>query len=222
MRLILIRHGETPANVQGSLDTTLPGPGLTDRGVEQAEAIPAALHGEQIDGLWTSRALRTKETIAPLAEHLGIEPQALPGTHEIQAGELEKRTDPDSVHAYLKLLGDWAEGDLDQRVPGGETGHEVLDRYDDSVARIEASGARTAVMVSHGAVIRFWTYQRADNIKDTDLAVEPLPNTGIVVLEGDSDDGWSVVSWLGTALAGTGPDDPDPFDGPTGHPFDED
>lgn len=222
MRLILIRHGETPANVQGSLDTALPGPGLTDRGIEQAEAIPAALHGEQIDGLWTSRAVRTQATIAPLAEHLGLEPVALPGTHEIQAGHYERRTDPDSVHAYLSLLGDWAEGKLDVRVPGGESGHEVLTRYDDSLARVEASGQRTAVMVSHGAIIRFWTYQRADNMKDFDFHSEPLPNTGIVVLEGSTSDGWEVVSWLGTALAGTGPDDPDPYDGPTGHPFDQD
>lgn len=221
MRLILIRHGETPANVQGSLDTTLPGPGLTDRGIEQAQAIPAALHGEQIDALWTSRAQRTQETVAPLADHLGLQPQALVGAHEIQAGELEKRTDPDSVHAYLTLMGDWADGELDRRVPGGESGHEVLARYDESVREIEASGVDTAVLVSHGAIIRFWTYQRADNIKDSDLHAQPLPNTGIVVLEGDSDSGWTVLSWLGTALAGTGPGDPDPYDGPTGHPFED-
>lgn len=222
MRLILIRHGETPANVQGSLDTTLPGPGLTDRGTEQAEAIPAALHGEQIDGLWTSRAQRTHETVAPLAEQLGLEPQPLVGAHEIQAGDLEKRTDPEAVHTYLTLLGEWAQGNLEQRVPGGESGHEVLARFDESVATVEASGARTAVLVSHGAIIRFWTYQRADNMKDLELHAQPLPNTGIVVLEGDSQEGWNVVSWLGTALAGTGPADPDPYDGPTGHPFDQD
>lgn len=222
MRLILIRHGETPANVQGSLDTTLPGPGLTARGIEQAHAVPAALHGEQIDGLWTSRAVRTHETIAPLAEHLGLEPVALPGAHEIQAGELEKRTDPDSVHAYLTLMGQWADGELDRRVPGGESGHEVLQRYDESVARIEQTGVETAVLVSHGAIIRFWSYQRADNMNDTDLHTMRLPNTGIVVLEGSSEQGWRVESWLGTALAGTGPDDPDPYDGPTGHPFEDD
>ena len=30
MRLLLIRHGQTPANVRGELDTAAPGPGLTD------------------------------------------------------------------------------------------------------------------------------------------------------------------------------------------------
>ena len=32
MRLLLIRHGQTPSNVLGLLDTAVPGPGLTDLG----------------------------------------------------------------------------------------------------------------------------------------------------------------------------------------------
>ena len=35
MRLLLIRHGETPGNVLGQLDTAHPGPGLTDLGERQ-------------------------------------------------------------------------------------------------------------------------------------------------------------------------------------------
>ncbi|MBC9955599.1 histidine phosphatase family protein [Yimella sp. cx-51] len=221
MRLILIRHGETPANVLGSLDTALPGPGLTDRGREQAAAIPAALEPERIDRLFVSRAIRTHETIAPLAQALGLEPTVLAGAHEIQAGALEKRTDPDSVHTYLRLMGRWADGHLADRVPGGESGHDVLERFDESVRQIEETGAQTAVLISHGAAIRFWTFQRGTNLAGTDLHEEPLPNTGIVVLEGNSDDGWSVMSWLDTALAGTGPDDTDLYDGPQGHPFEE-
>jgi release factor glutamine methyltransferase len=44
VRLLLIRHGQTPSNVLGLLDTAPPGPGLTDLGVEQA-AAPAHLRG---------------------------------------------------------------------------------------------------------------------------------------------------------------------------------
>ena len=46
MRLLLIRHGQTPSNVLGALDTLVPGPGLTPLGLEQAAAIPDALAGE--------------------------------------------------------------------------------------------------------------------------------------------------------------------------------
>ena len=39
LRLVLARHGQTPANVAKTLDTVLPGPGLTDLGRLQAEAL---------------------------------------------------------------------------------------------------------------------------------------------------------------------------------------
>ena len=66
MRLILVRHGQTPANVLGQLDTAHPGPGLTERGFEQAERVPEALRGENIDAIYVSTLIRTQLTAAPL------------------------------------------------------------------------------------------------------------------------------------------------------------
>lgn len=218
MRLILVRHGETPSNLIGSLDTAAPGPGLTDLGHEQAAAVPAALAKEEIDSLWVSTLVRTHLTCAPLAKALGLEPTQLPGVHEIQAGELEKKTDHDSVHTYLVTLKQWVEGDLEARIPGGESGTEAIGRFDESVARVEASGARTAVIFSHGAMIRLWAHVRVPAIREQIPHREPLPNTGIVVLEGSSAQGWEAVSWLDTALVAPDPD-PDPYDGPMGQPF---
>lgn len=43
MRLLLVRHGETPSNVDRLLDTAVPGPGLTRLGERQAAALPEAL-----------------------------------------------------------------------------------------------------------------------------------------------------------------------------------
>lgn len=219
MRLLLVRHGETPANVMGSLDTALPGPGLTDHGRDQAAAIPAALDGERVDGLWTSQALRTQETAAPLAQARGLRPVVLTGAHEIQAGQWERRTDPDAVTAYLETLGSWANGDLEVRMPGAESGHEVLGRMDASVRAIADSGAQVGVLVSHGAIIRTWTCIRSANLGRNFARNNPLGNTGVVVVEGDPDSGWVTTSWMGTALGGPGVDDNDPYDGPAGHPF---
>ncbi|MFJ1550699.1 phosphoglycerate mutase family protein [Streptomyces sp. NPDC088246] len=39
MRLILIRHGQTPANVAYTMHTTLPGPQLTRLSQQQAAAL---------------------------------------------------------------------------------------------------------------------------------------------------------------------------------------
>jgi len=54
MKLWLIRHGQTPSNVLGLLDTAVPGPGLTDLGVEQAAAIPGALHDQSLTAVFAS------------------------------------------------------------------------------------------------------------------------------------------------------------------------
>ena len=48
MRLLLIRHGQTPANVLGQLDTARPGPGFTPLGERQAAMTPRALRERQI------------------------------------------------------------------------------------------------------------------------------------------------------------------------------
>lgn len=219
MRLILVRHGETPANVAGSLDTTLPGPGLTDVGREQAAAVPDALSEEPVDGIFVSRAVRTHETAAPLVAARGLTPTVLAGAHEIQAGELEKKTDAESVQTYLRTMAEWTHGNLELAVPGGETGAEALARFDESVREIEITGAATATLFSHGAMIRLWASSRCANVREGGFHKEPLPNTGIVVLQGSSAEGWTAVSWLDHALAGSGPGDQDPYDGPTGQPF---
>ena len=43
MRLLLIRHGQTEANVNRQLDTAHPGLPLNERGLSQAEALVASL-----------------------------------------------------------------------------------------------------------------------------------------------------------------------------------
>ncbi|MDF8265976.1 histidine phosphatase family protein [Luteipulveratus flavus] len=218
MRLLLIRHGQTPANVAGSLDTALPGPGLTDLGDAQADAIPEAVAGEGIEAVFASQALRAQQTAAPLARAIGVPVLELPGVHEIQAGDVEKATDEESVHAYLGVLWRWTHGELDARMPGGETGEEVLARVDDSLRHVVASGAQVAAVVSHGALIRVWTTVRAGNLAAAFARNNPLGNTGVVVVEGDPG-GWLALSWMGSPLGGPGVDDADPFDGPAGEPL---
>ena len=74
MRLLLIRHGQTPSNVDGLLDTARPGPGLTELGERQAAEIPDALKHEAIDGIYVSVLRRTLITATPLIVDRGLDP----------------------------------------------------------------------------------------------------------------------------------------------------
>lgn len=215
MRLILARHGQTPANVAGSLDTTLPGPGLTGLGTRQAQALAGDLAGQPIDAVFASEATRAQLTAAPTAHGRRMQVEVLPGTFEIQAGSLEKRTDWPSVQIYIDTLRLWREGDLTASAPGGENGHQMLERVDAAIAAICARGLTSALLVSHGALIRSWAGLRCPDV--VDLAARPLDNTGVVALDGDPVDGWGLVSWTGTCAGGL--EDPQPDDAehdPTG------
>ncbi|XAS67330.1 histidine phosphatase family protein [Micrococcaceae bacterium Sec5.7] len=220
MRLLLIRHGQTPGNVLGQLDTAHPGPGLTELGEQQAEALARSLADEQIDALYASTLLRTQLTAAPMARARGLDIQVLDGLHEIEAGALEKLTDHEAHMRYMGTVFAWAGGDLDRRMPAGPSGHEFFERFDAAIAKIAAaSNGRpgTVAVVSHGAAIRIWAGLRAANADSAFAAGHVLANTGVVAVEGDPDAGWKVIDWEAGPAGGLALDDPAAED-PTGDP----
>lgn len=212
MRLILVRHGQTPSNVRRLLDTDAPGPGLTALGREQARAVPAALGGEPVDGLLASNLVRTQHTAAPLAGDRDLPVDVDPRLREISAGSLEMRGDETAISTYLDTVYAWVRGDLDARMPDGPDGAETLGRFDEAVAHMRRAGLRSPVVFSHGAIIRAWSTARAVNVAPDFIAANPLSNTGIVVLE-DGPAGWQLLTWMGEAVGGPALQD-DGEDGP--------
>ncbi|AZZ49479.1 histidine phosphatase family protein [Rathayibacter rathayi] len=203
MRLLLIRHGQTPSNVAGLLDTRIPGPGLTDLGRSQAAVLPAQLAGEGIGALFVSTLLRTHETAAPLAAALDLEPIERAGIREVAAAGLEMRGDEVAVREYLGTVFRWAGGETSIRLAGGETGVEFAARYDAVVAEAESLGHGVVALISHGAAIRCWAGLRSLDLDSRFITEHLLENTGVVVLEG-SGDAWSLVSWQGEPVGGVG------------------
>lgn len=211
MRLLLIRHGQTPANVLGEIDTAMPGPRLTELGREQAAAVPRALESERIDGIYVSRLVRTRQTAAPLARVRGeMHRVVLPGIHEIEAGEFEGRSDEDAVKGYMGTVWAWGAGQLDARMPGAGDGHDFFGRFDDDLAWIasEHDTDATVAVFSHGAAIRVWTAGRARNIEPEFTGRQHLDNTGVVVLQGSPTEGWLMESFAGQPVGGESLEDP--------------
>ena len=214
MRLLLLRHGQTVANVNGALDTAVPGLELTELGRRQAGAAAWALADEGIEAIAVSTATRTGQTAAPLAEALGSTPAAYDGLREIAAGDFEMRHDQEALEGYLGTIGGWLEGDLGRPMPGGETGTEFLRRYDAAMARICSTASQTVLVVTHGAAIRAWVTHRATG--DHAPAHEPLHNTGCIRLEGSLEEGWSITAWEREPVGGAWLEDetaPDPTGG---------
>ncbi|MEW1811417.1 histidine phosphatase family protein [Pseudarthrobacter phenanthrenivorans] len=219
MKLLLIRHGETPGNVLGQLDTDHPGPGLTELGERQAEAMARALANEPIAALYASTLIRTQITAAPLARLHALEVEVLEGLHEIEAGSLEKLTDHESHKRYMGTVISWAAGELDRRMPAGPDGHAFFERFDAAIARVAERAAMeqhgTVAVVSHGAAIRTWAGLRAEGADHEFAARHVLANTGIVAVEGNPATGWNLLHWDGSPVGGLALADPAAED-PTG------
>jgi broad specificity phosphatase PhoE len=207
MRLLLIRHGQTPSNVIGSLDTGIPGPGLTELGFEQAAAVPDALAAEPIGAIFASTQVRSQLTAAPLAESRGLTVEIRDSLREVDAGDLEMRNDDTAVRLYMETVMAWADGDIERRMPGGESGAEVYARYDAAIDEAAATGHPTVAIVSHGAIIRSWVGARAENVSADFAAEHMLSNTGVVALEGSPATGWRALTWMGEAIGGRAVDD---------------
>lgn len=204
MRLLLVRHGQTPSNVLGSLDTLIPGPGLTALGKRQAAALAPAFAAERIEGVYVSELIRTHHTAAPLARARGLTSAPLGGLNEIHAGALQGRTDLESALRYREATQSWLQGDLDARMPDAEDGHTFLGRFDAAIAAIETGHPpeATVAIVSHGGAIRVWAGSRAGNVTGEFAIGHHLPNAGIVVLEGDRRNGWIAHTWNGQEVPG--------------------
>lgn len=198
-RLVLVRHGQSHANVERRLDTRPPGAALTELGHEQARTF-AREWSHPVGLVAHSTALRAIETAGEIAGHLGLATVQLEGIHEVQVGALENRNDADAVEEFNAIYQRWQEGDLDLAMPGGESAQQVLDRYLPVVTQLrlrhldDHAWRGDVVLVSHGAAIRLVAAVLAG--VDGGFALEHhLANTECVVLAPITDGRWSCVQW---------------------------
>lgn len=207
MKLILVRHGRTIANVMGALDTAFPGNPLDAVGLAQARSLPARLDEagllETVGSLWVSPIERARQTIAPVERATGLVATIRSGLREVLAGDAEMRTDRESVLCYTDTTRAWMVGRLHARLPGSpENGQDTFERFDAVVREAAATSggesASAALIVAHGTVLRLWTSLAAASgagVEPAWIANHPMTNTGVSVVEGDPETGWALRSW---------------------------
>lgn len=205
MRLHLVRHAESTANVLRALSTRMPGPPLTAHGERQAELLAEGLAEEPVVAVYSSVATRARQTAAPVAAVHGLEVQVIDGVHEVFVGDLEDRNDEKSIEAYLRVYYPWTLGELHHALPGGENGFQVRDRFMTAVETLrvkheEPHADGSLVLVTHAGAMRLCAELLAGNVP-THLPsqVGLIPNTGSIVLETRDGGGWHCVEWVGVA-----------------------
>jgi len=202
MRVTFVRHAESAGNASGLIDTSTPGPVLTATGQQQAQAVVGTLGDRNFDAIYASTMVRTQLTAAPMSQYLRLPIQVLPGLQEIEAGVFEGTPESQAANGYGRYPLAWAlQGNRDLRIPGSIDGNEFEARMNAALQQIYDNGDRNSVVFSHGGAIMFWTMMNAQNLtvaqKIDLLRSFALSNTNYVVVEGNPQDGWTLVNWNG-------------------------
>ena len=184
--LTLIRHGETPANLEGVWHGSTDTP-LTDRGVQQALRVAKHVAERHADAaaLYASDLQRARETARPIAPAIGLPLRLDPALREYHLGEWEGKS-------YLELhqqhrLWHHMKRDPDYAPHGGESPRQVTQRFTDALQRIalQHPGERVLVVAHGGALAMalgalldgdFGSWRRVmENCAVTELVIEPAP-----------------------------------------------
>lgn len=153
--LFIIRHGETDLNKDGVLQGRGIDASLNDTGRKQALQISSYLQGIKIDRLITSSLNRSNETADPIADFHQIEKRSYPELDEMHFGELEGETVNDVRDTLDEIHTIWSGGDIDYRIPGGESPQSVFKRADGVVQSVlKQSDGESLVLILHGRLIR--------------------------------------------------------------------
>jgi len=198
-RLILVRHGQSYGNVERRLDTRPPGAELTELGREQARDF-ARSRRDAPGLLLHSVARRAAQTAIEISSEFSLAPTEVGGIHEVQAGDLENRSDDDAIAEFNTIYQKWCDGNLDVAMPGGESGRDVLDRYLPVLTDLrmryldDDDWTRDILVVSHGAAIRLASATLA-GVESSFVLDHHLANTEAVALQPITDGRWSCVQW---------------------------
>jgi broad specificity phosphatase PhoE len=193
--LTLVRHGQSAGNTTGLIDTSTPGPELTQKGWCQAILAAPQLAANHYDGVYASTMIRAQQTATPTSQLLGEPITVLPGLREIEAGQYENTPETNIVQTYYAAPQRWLQGDRGARIPGSMDGNEFEARVNQAVQQIYDSGQQNPVAFAHAAAMMLWVLMNVRNPDMSLIRTKPLPNVGHVVLTGNPSDGWTLTEW---------------------------
>ncbi|MCF6379702.1 histidine phosphatase family protein [Nocardioides KLBMP 9356] len=194
-RVFVARHGEALYESELLSDA---GGWLSPLGRQQAKDLAATLAPERISRVWASDMARAVQTAEIVAGVLDVDVVVRKGLREFGVGDAAGTTgDPDP---FAETFAAWVEGDHLARIPGGESGAEVLERLTTVLDEIaDEHRGESVLVVSHGGVMSMALSVLARNLPGTHGHQRPMPNCGVVALEADGD-GWVCRSWAGVPV----------------------
>ncbi len=185
MDLLLIRHGQSEAYVEGRPFPLIDGhgdPPLSALGRDQAGKVADRLAGAGIDAIYVTTLCRTAQTAAPLAERLGLAPVVEADLREVHLGEWEGGLYRKMVAEFHPIAQRMFAEERWDVIPGAESLVSFDGRVRAAIGRLAAAHPSQRVAVfTHGGVIgqalalasgsRPFAFNTADNASISRLIV---------------------------------------------------
>lgn len=153
--LYIVRHGQTDLNKQGIVQGRGKDTDLNDEGRRQASQFYEAYKSVPFDKIYISELKRTQQSIQQFID-LGIPYQKLAGLDELAWGVYEGQpATTENKAAFLDLMRNWLDGNLDVKFEGGESPNEVKERQLQALETIMAHTEEKNVLICmHGRALR--------------------------------------------------------------------
>jgi probable phosphoglycerate mutase len=185
--ILVARHADAEYETRHWADE---GGSLTRRGREESRGLAQRLAQRGIGHVYASTYARAVQTAEIAATHLEVGVTTREGLREFSVGSLagSRADDP-----FAEVYAAWLAGDLEQRIPGGESGAELRHRMHRVLYDIACDHpGETVLAVSHGGVMRL-TLPLILTAEPADPPAR-LDNCAVVELETDGHH-WTCKAW---------------------------
>ncbi|HCJ6372229.1 adenosylcobalamin/alpha-ribazole phosphatase [Citrobacter sp. RHBSTW-00671] len=153
MRLWLVRHGETEANVAGLYSGHAPTP-LTERGIAQAQSLSGLLRNVPFDNVLCSELERARHTTQLILAEREVPLRVMPELNEMFFGDWEMRHHRDLAREDAENYAVWCNDWQNATPTNGEGFQAFSQRVERFIARLaEYKDSQNLLVVSHQGVL---------------------------------------------------------------------
>ena len=153
MRLWLVRHGETEANVAGLYSGHAPTP-LTERGIAQAQTLGTLLRNVPVDNVLCSELERARHTTQLILAEREVPVRNMPELNEMFFGDWEMRHHRDLAREDAENYAVWSNDWQNATPTNGEGFQAFSQRVERFIAQLaDYKACQNLLVVSHQGVL---------------------------------------------------------------------
>lgn len=156
MKLWLVRHGETQANVEGLYSGHAPTP-LTPKGITQATTLGTLLQHIPFDRVMCSELERTQHTARLLLGDRPLRPDIVPQLNEMFFGDWEMRHHRDLIIEDEARYSAWCNNWQNAIPTNGEGFQAFSERVNAFIGHLPTLNDQHLLVVSHQGVLSLLT-----------------------------------------------------------------